>query len=86
MGWNFRKRVRVGPFNINLSKTGIGYSVGVRGFRAGQNARGQKYTQTSIPGTGIYRRDYQISTGNRNWTIAVLIILGLLLVGFILSR
>lgn len=63
MGWNWRKSIKIGPARINLSKSGVGYSVGVHGFRAGRNAKGQKYTQTSIPGTGIYRRDYHDSPG-----------------------
>lgn len=41
MGFYYRKSVNLGPFRVNLSKSGVGYSVG--GF--------------SIPGTGIgYRK------------------------------
>jgi|ERR1017187_317067 hypothetical protein len=58
MGWNFRRGLNFGPLRINASKSGIGYSVGVSGFRIGQDAKGRKYTAASIPGTGIYRRDY----------------------------
>lgn len=36
----------------------MGYSVGVRGARVGRDAGGRKYSALSIPGTGIYRRDY----------------------------
>ena len=28
MGWTYRKSVGLGPFQINISKSGIGYSVG----------------------------------------------------------
>ena len=58
MGWNFRRSINVGPFRMNFSKSGIGYSAGIRGARIGRDAKGRKYTQLSIPHTGIYRRDY----------------------------
>lgn len=58
MGWNFRRSLNLGPLRLNASKSGIGYSVGVRSFRVGKDAKGRKYTATSIPGVGIYRRDY----------------------------
>ena len=35
MGFYIRKSVKAGPFRFNLSKSGIGTSVGVRGFRVG---------------------------------------------------
>jgi hypothetical protein len=43
MGFNYRKSVNLGPFRVNLSKSGLGYSVGGRGFRVGTTARGKKY-------------------------------------------
>jgi Protein of unknown function (DUF4236) len=58
MGWGYRKSFGFGPFRINLSKSGVGYSIGVRGFRIGQDAKGRRYRTMSIPHTGIYRRDY----------------------------
>ncbi len=63
MGWNFRRTLNLGPVRLNASKSGIGYSVGVPGFRVGKDAKGRKYTATSIPGTGIYRRDYLQNRG-----------------------
>jgi hypothetical protein len=57
MGFYYRKSVNLGPFRVNLSKSGLGYSVGGRGFRVGTAARGRKYTSFSIPGTGVgYRK------------------------------
>ena len=57
MAFYYRKSVNIGPFRLNLSKSGLGYSVGGRGFRVGTTARGKKYTSFSIPGTGIgYRK------------------------------
>ena len=59
MGWNFRRSTKLPfGFRLNFSKRGIGYSWGVRGFRVGRNARGQTIRTLSIPGTGLYRRDY----------------------------
>ena len=58
MGWNLRRSKKLGLFRVNLSKSGLGFSVGVRGFRVGRDAHGRAYTATSIPGTGIYRKDY----------------------------
>lgn len=70
MGWNFRRSINLGPLRINASKSGIGYSVGGRGFRVGEDAKGRKYTAASIPGTGIYRRDYFQSVTPRNQGVA----------------
>lgn len=80
MGWNWRKSVNFGPLKINLSQRGVGYSLGGRGFRIGRNAKGQDYSQTSIPGTGLYKRTYsgQPSQG-ANWTVPALIVVFLLL-------
>ena len=43
MGFYYRKSVNLGPFRVNLSKSGLGYSFGGRGFRVGTTARGKKY-------------------------------------------
>ena len=57
MGFTYRKSVSLGPFRVNISKSGVGYSVGGRGFRVGTTPRGKKYTSFSIPGTGVgYRK------------------------------
>lgn len=58
MAWKWKKTVGFGPFRLNLSTGGWGYSLGVRGFRIGKDAKGRAYTATSLPGTGVYRRDY----------------------------
>jgi len=66
MAWNFRRSVNLGPLRINASKSGLGYSVGVRGFRVGKDAKGRTYTAASIPDTGIYRRDYLQKAATQN--------------------
>ncbi len=48
--------MKVGPFRLNFSKSGVGVSVGVRGLRTGIKADGTRYTEASIPGTGISAR------------------------------
>lgn len=53
MGFRFRKSASFGPFRINFSKSGIGYSVGGKGFRVTKKAGGGVRTTASIPGTGI---------------------------------
>ena len=40
MGFYLRKSIRVGPLRFNLSKSGIGLSGGVTGFRLGTGPRG----------------------------------------------
>ena len=58
MAWRFRKSIKLGPLRFNLSKSGVGTSIGVRGFRVGTDAKGRSYTAASIPGTGLYNRTY----------------------------
>ena len=53
MGWSYRKSVKLGPFRVSISKSGVGYSLGGKGFRTGVSSRGRKYTSVSIPGTGL---------------------------------
>ncbi|MGN7948528.1 DUF4236 domain-containing protein [Microbacterium sp. 22215] len=59
MGFYVRKSVKAGPFRFNLSKSGVGVSVGVPGFRVGSGPRGNYvhmgangvYYRTSLNGT-----------------------------------
>ena len=53
MGWSFRKAFNIGPFRVNVSKSGVGYSVGGGGFRTGVRSNGASYQSASIPGTGL---------------------------------
>jgi hypothetical protein len=41
MGWYLRKALKFGPLRINLSKSGLGGSVGVKGLRVGTGPRGR---------------------------------------------
>ena len=52
-GVRFRKSIKVGKnTRINLSKSGIGISSGVKGARVSVNSRGTR-TTLSVPGTGL---------------------------------
>lgn len=59
MGFRFKKSIKAGPVRVNFSKSGVGYSVGGKGFRVTKKANGGVRTTTSIPGTGVsYVKDY----------------------------
>ena len=58
MGLRFRKSINIGGARVNISKSGIGASVGGKGFRYTKKAGGGTRTTTSIAGTGIsYTKD-----------------------------
>lgn len=65
MGLRTRKSVSAGPLRVNLSKSGVGYSVGTKGFRYTKKAGGGTRTTTSIPGTGV---SYVKETGKHKST------------------
>lgn len=54
MGLRFHKSIKL-PFGLrlNLSKSGIGFSFGVKGFRISKSANGKTRKTFSIPGSGI---------------------------------
>ena len=54
MGFRMRKSINLGGgFRINLSKSGIGYSWGVPGYRITNTAKGTTRHTYSLPGTGL---------------------------------
>lgn len=53
MGLRFRKSKKVGPFRVNISQKGAGWSVGVPGLRYTKKAGGGSRVTASVPGTGI---------------------------------
>jgi len=63
MGWRIRRSRRLGPFRVNLSKSGLSLSAGVRGARVGVNSRGKLRTTVGVPGTGVYYTR-QVGTGS----------------------
>lgn len=54
MGFRFRKSFNLGKgLKINLSKHGIGYSVGTKGVRVTKTAKGTTRKTLTLPGTGL---------------------------------
>ncbi len=57
VAWSFRRRIKLGPVNVNLSRSGIGVSAGVGPIRTGVDAKGRRYTSVRGP-FGLYNRQY----------------------------
>ena len=53
MGLRYRKSFGSGPVRINVSKSGVGWSVGTKGARITKKTNGGYRTTASIPGAGI---------------------------------
>lgn len=54
MGMRFRKSIKLGGgTKLNLSKSGVGISTGVKGFRVSKNTSGRSRVTSSLPGTGL---------------------------------
>lgn len=66
MGLYIRKSVRVGPFRFNLSKSGVGVSAGIPGFRVGTGPRGN-YIHMGRGGL-YYRKTFPTKPQPRNAT------------------
>lgn len=49
---SFRKRINRGGFKINVNKSGVGYSWGVKGTRSTQRGKGHKRSTVSLPCAG----------------------------------
>lgn len=62
----FNKSIPIGKiFRINLSKKGIGYSYGIKGYRISKSADGNTKHTVSIPNTGIsYVKEYKYNKKN----------------------
>jgi hypothetical protein len=60
MGFYIRKSVKVGPLRFNLSKSGIGISAGIPGFRIGTGPRGN---YVHMGAGGLYYRQSLPSNG-----------------------
>ncbi len=74
MGFRFQRRIRLGKgLWANLSKSGIGFSVGRRGLRFSIGPRGKKQVSVGAPGTGLSYR-----TGCALPTILVVVLLATL--------
>ena len=57
MGLRFRRRIKILPgLYVNVSKSGLSFSAGVRGASVTFGGKGGTYVNAGIPGTGIYTR------------------------------
>src|ERR1700716_2046279 len=54
VGFRLRKSITIMPgVRMTFSKTGIGYSAGVKGYRITKRADGRTQRTVSLPGTGV---------------------------------
>ena len=59
MGFRFQGRARVlSGLRLNLSKSGVGVSVGRTGSRLGMDASRKKYLSVGLPGSGLSYRTF----------------------------
>lgn len=64
MSLRYRKSVRLGKgVKLNLTKTGVGLTVGGKGAHYSVHSSGRRTTSVGIPGTGLY---YQNSSGGNS--------------------
>lgn len=67
MGWNIRRSIGLGKlFRINVSKNGLGFSLGVPGYRISIGSDKKIRKTISIPGTGIYNTQVIGDLSNNN--------------------
>lgn len=66
MSWRFRKIFTAGPFRTSVTKSGVGYSIGLGGFRYGVTPQGRRYISLGFPGTGLYFQHYLDGSGEAN--------------------
>ena len=59
MTLRYQPRIKILPgLHLNLSKSGVGFSAGLRGFHIGIDSRKRPYVSSGIPGTGLSWREY----------------------------
>ncbi|GII78228.1 hypothetical protein Sru01_32100 [Sphaerisporangium rufum] len=63
MGWSYRKSVKMGPFRLNLSRSGVGHSYGGRGFRVTKTADGRRTLTVNLPGGFHWKKTLGSSRG-----------------------
>lgn len=70
MALRFQRRIRIAPgVSLNLSKSGIGASIGPRGAKVSVGSRGV-YANVGLPGTGLAYREKLNKRGGRGATSA----------------
>jgi hypothetical protein len=71
MAWYLRKAFRLGPLRLNLSRRGLGASVGEPGARIGVDATGTPYVHSGRG--GLYYRGRGRSIGWGAFILAALL-------------
>lgn len=57
MGLYYRKRRRIVPgVNVNLTRRGLGVSIGPRGAKVSANTRGRSFLSLAFHGLGLRKR------------------------------
>ena len=64
MALSFRKSIKAGPLKINLSKSGIGLSTGMKGAHVGMSSRGRPYVSGGANGV-YYRKSLGKASGKK---------------------
>lgn len=84
--WHWRHSAHL-PLGIrlNASGSGLGASIGIRGARIGVDSLGRRYSQLSVPGTGLYSRAYHGRVSHHRWTWLLWVLLTLWLVRLLLG-
>jgi hypothetical protein len=81
MGFRFQRRIKVlRGITVNVSKSGVGVSVGGRGFHTGIDSKGRRYTSGSLPGTGLSWREYRKDSGPPRSRLAIGILVAFVVV------
>jgi hypothetical protein len=101
MGLFFRKSFKLGPLRLNLSKSGLGASIGVKGARVGVDAKGKGYVaggrggiyfRERIPLSGATPKTHDEGTppsprsSGLLWIIIIAVALALVMTSAILGR
>jgi hypothetical protein len=77
MGFRFQRRIRIAPgMRLNLSKSGIGGSVGRTGLRLGLDAKRRRYFSLGLPGTGFSYRAFlgrPVALQTLKWAVYVVL-------------
>jgi hypothetical protein len=89
LGFRFQRRIRVFPgVRLNLSKSGIGGSIGRTGLRVGIDAKGRKYFSIGLLGTGLSYRSFfrrHLTPEARRLAVYVVIAMALILGGVLVG-
>jgi hypothetical protein len=65
MGLRFRRSVRIAPgVKVNLTKTGLGLTVGPRGSHYSVHSSGRRTRTVGLPGTGLYYQSVSRAGGS----------------------